>query len=69
MGASKAKMSSSSQQLGMRAPTLQAFLEELQLLGSSYSLCQITGKILFLNLFGMKNYLTDHLYLFLRADS
>ena len=67
-GTAKAKKSSS-QQLGMHAPTLQALLEELQLSVSSHSLYQITGNIIFKSIFGMKNYLTDHLYLFFRANS
>lgn len=46
MGTAKAK-SFSSQQLGMHAPAPQALLEELQLSVSSYSLCQITGNIIF----------------------
>lgn len=45
MDTAKAKKLSSSQTLGMHAPAPQAFLEELQLPVSSYSVYQITGII------------------------
>lgn len=67
VGAAKVKKSSPPQQPGVRDPAPPAFREELLLLVSSYS--TRSQGILFLKLFGMKNYLTDHLYLFLRVNS
>lgn len=54
MDTAKAKKLSSSQTLGMHAPTLQAFLEELQLPVSGYFVYQITGNITFKSIWNEK---------------